>query len=136
MSGGQISEPGAWRRRAGWVLTVLVLAFFAMDAVGKLFQLEPVVRATTELGWPAASVFPLGVLIAIGAVLYAIPRTCVLGAIYLTAFLGGAVATHYRIGSPMATHTLFGVYVAVLMWAALALRYPALLRTIRVPSSP
>ena len=64
-----------------------------------------------------------------GAVLYAVPRTAVLGAIYLTGFLGGAVATHYRVGSPLATHILFGVYVGVVMWSGLALRNPALFRS-------
>ena len=76
---------------------------------------------------------PLGVLLLAGAVLYAVPRTSVLGAIYLTGFLGGAVASHYRIGSPLATHVLFGVYVGVVLWAGLVLRYPALLRVVRDP---
>jgi hypothetical protein len=69
---------------------------------------------------------PLGILLLVGALLYAVPRTAVIGAIYLTGFLGGAIATHYRIGSPLATHVLFGVYVAVVMWAGLVLRDPAL----------
>jgi hypothetical protein len=68
---------------------------------------------------------PLGVLLLIGAVLYTVPRTAVLGAIYLTGFLGGAIATHYRIGSPLFTHVLFGLYVALIMWGGLALRNPA-----------
>jgi len=75
-------------------------------------------------------VVPLGILLLIGAVLYAVPRTSLLGAIYLTGFLGGAVATHYRVGSPLATHVLFGVYVGVVMWAGLLLRYPDLLRAV------
>jgi len=61
-----------------------------------------------------------------------VPRTALVGAIYLTAFLGGAVATHYRIGSPLATHVLFGVYVGIVMWAGLVMRYPALLDAPRV----
>jgi hypothetical protein len=77
--------------------------------------------ATRSLRWF------IGVLLLVGAVLYALPRSAVLGAIYLTAFLGGAVAAHVRIGSPLFTHILFGVYVAVLMWAGLVLRRPALL---------
>ncbi|MBA2961700.1 MULTISPECIES: DoxX family protein [Ramlibacter] len=133
MNTGASPLPGPWRRRTGIALTVLVLAFFAMDALGKLLQVEPVLRGTAELGWPVAAVFPLGLLLALGALLYAIPRTCILGAIILTAFLGGAVASHYRVGSPLATHVLFGVYVGVLMWAALALRYPALVRVLRAP---
>lgn len=115
-------------RKAGIGLSALATLFFGLDALGKLLEVEPVLRGTQALGWPAASVFPLGVLLAIGTVLHAWPRTALLGAIYLTAFLGGAVATHYRIGSPLATHVLFGVYVGVAMWAGLALRQPALRR--------
>lgn len=116
-----------WRRRAGIGLSALVTVFFLVDAAGKLLQVEPVLRGTQELGWPQSAVFPLGLLLVIGAVLYAVPRTALIGAIYLTGFLGGAIATHYRIGSPLGTHVLFGVYVAALMWAGLGLRYPDLM---------
>lgn len=124
MSAGERSF--AWRRRAGIALSVLATAFFLLDAVGKLLRVEPVLRGTQELGWPPSAVIPLGILLLVGALLYAVPRTAVLGAIYLTGFLGGAIATHYRIGSPLATHVLFGVYVAIVMWAGLVLRDPAL----------
>jgi hypothetical protein len=76
------------------------------------------------------AVVPLGLLLLAGAILYAVPRTAVFGAIYLTGFLGGAVATHYRIGSPLMTHILFGVYVAAIMWTGLVLRFPALLSAV------
>ncbi len=115
-----------WMRRAGVGLSALATLFFLLDASGKLLQVEPVLQGTQALGWPVTAVVPLGVLLLVGALLYAVPRTAVLGAIYLTGFLGGAVATHYRIGSPLATHVLFGVYVGVVMWAGLALRYPGL----------
>jgi hypothetical protein len=72
-------------------------------------------------------VFPIGVLLLTGVVLYVIPRTSVLGAMHLAAYLGGAVATHFRIGSPLATHVLFPVYVAACVWGGLALRNPRLL---------
>lgn len=117
-------------RRAGMALSALATLFFVVDAVGKLLQVEPVLQGTQQLGWPTSAVMPLGVLLLIGTVLYAVPRTSVLGAIYLTGFLGGAVATHYRIGSPLATHVLFGVYVGVIMWTGLALRHPALLEAL------
>ncbi|MDM0047777.1 DoxX family protein [Variovorax sp. J22R115] len=113
-----------WMRRIGVGLSGLATLFFILDATGKLLKMEPVLRSTQELGWPVSAVVPLGVLLLLGAVLYAVPRTSVLGAIYLTGFLGGAVATHYRVGSPLATHVLFGVYVGLVMWAGLALRYP------------
>ncbi|MEJ6021125.1 DoxX family protein [Ramlibacter sp. PS4R-6] len=110
--------------RIGIALSVLAILFFAMDAAGKLFQIEPVLKGTQELGWPVSAIVPIGVLILIGVVLYAIPKTAFIGAVYLTGFLGGAIASHYRIGSPLATHVLFGVYVAAVMWGGLALRYP------------
>lgn len=124
---------GALRRRTGIGLSALATLFFLADAAGKLAQVEPVLRGTTELGWPHTAVVPLGILLLVGAALYAWPRTCVLGAIYLTGFLGGAIATHYRIGSPLASHILFGVYVAVVMWAGLGLRYPSLAAAFRDP---
>jgi hypothetical protein len=122
-----------WRRRIGLGLSTLATLFFLLDASGKLFQIAPVLDGTRELGWPLSAVVPIGVLLLIGAVLYATPRTAVLGAIYLTGFLGGAVATHYRIGSPLFTHVLFGVYVAAIMWAGLVLRFPAVLSAITAP---
>ena len=121
-----VEHSPAWRRRVGIALSVLATAFFLLDAVGKLLRVEPVLRGTQELGWPPSAVVPLGILLLVGALLHAVPRTAVIGAIYLTGFLGGAIATHYRIGSPLATHVLFGVYVAVVMWTGLVLRDPAL----------
>jgi hypothetical protein len=111
---------------AGRVLSGLAVTFLFVDALGKLLKLTPVVEGTVALGYPEAVVIPLGALLLIGVILYAIPRTAVLGAVYLTAFLGGAVATHLRVGSPLATHVLFGVYVAAFVWIGLALRNPRL----------
>jgi hypothetical protein len=124
----------AWRRRLGLGLSGLALLFFLLDAAGKLLQAEPVIQGTVELGWPATALVPLGVLLLVGALLYAVPRTAVLGAIYLTGFLGGAMAAHYRIGSPLWTHVLFGAYVAAVMWGGLVLRNPRLLRIILPPA--
>lgn len=126
-------EASPWRRRAGLALSGLATLFFLADAAGKLLQVEPVMKGTVELGWPTSAVVPLGVLLLLGAALYAVPRTAVLGAIYLTGFLGGAIATHYRIGSPLFTHVLFGAYVAAIMWAGLALRSPALREVLAPP---
>ncbi|MDM0075202.1 DoxX family protein [Variovorax sp. J2P1-59] len=117
-----------WARRIGIGLSGLATLFFILDATGKLLRMEPVLQSTQELGWPPSAVVPLGVVLLVGAVLYAVPRTTVLGAIYLTGFLGGAVATHYRVGSPLATHVLFGVYVGLVMWAGLVLRYPGIFK--------
>jgi hypothetical protein len=123
------------RKRFGLGLSGLAALFFFLDASGKLLQIEPVLKGTADLGWPVSAVVPLGVLLLIGAVLYVIPRTAVIGAIYLTGFLGGAIATHFRIGSPLFTHVLFGAYVAVIMWAGLVLRIPNFLVFIGLPSA-
>jgi hypothetical protein len=123
-----------WRRRAGLGLSALAILFFVLDAAGKLLQVEPVLKGTADLGWPVSAVVPLGVLLLAGAILYAIPRTAVVGAIYLTGFLGGAIATHYRIGSPLLTHVLFGAYVAAIMWAGIALRFPGVLSEVLSPA--
>jgi hypothetical protein len=117
----------------GLGLSAVALLFFLADAAGKLLRVEPVLKGTIELGWPVSAVVPLGMLLMAGAILYAIPRTAVIGAIYLTGFLGGAVATHYRIGSPLMTHVLFGIYVAAIMWAGVALRFPAFLSAVFMP---
>ena len=111
---------------AGRVLSGIVAVFLFVDALGKLLRVAPVIEGTVKLGYPQEVVFPLGVLLLIGLALYLVPKTAVLGAIFLTAFLGGAVAAHYRIGSPFATHVLFGVYVAAFVWGGLVLRNPRL----------
>ena len=130
----RVEDVPAWRRRIGLGLSLLVTLFFLLDAGGKLFQIEPVLEGTRALGWPQTAVVPMGLLLLIGALLYAIPRTAVLGAIYLTGFLGGAIATHYRIGSPLFTHVLFGAYVAAIMWVGLVLRFPAVHAAIAEPT--
>lgn len=135
MNAATSADVAPWRWRLGLGLSGIATLFFVVDAAGKLLQLEPVLKGTVELGWPATALVPLGVLLLVGAMLYAIPRTSVLGAIYLTGFLGGAIATHYRIGSPLFTHVLFGAYVAAIMWSGLVLRYPALLAAL-APSGP
>jgi hypothetical protein len=111
----------------GRILSGIVVAFLLVDTVGKLIRVGPVIEGTVKLGYPETAVLPIGLLLLVGVALYAIPRTSVLGAIYLTGFLGGAVAAHYRIGSPLFTHVLFAVYVATFVWGGLALRNPRLL---------
>jgi len=110
------------RSTAGYVLTGLVAAFLTFDTVMKLLQLAPAVQGTTELGYPAGTVVVIGAIELVCLVLYLIPPTSVLGALLLTGYLGGAIATHVRIGSPLPTHTLFPIYVALLVWGGLYLR--------------
>lgn len=106
----------------GRILSGIAVAFLLFDVMGKLTKAAPVVDGTMKLGYPQESVFTLGVLLSIGVALYLVPQTTVIGAIYLSAYLGGAVATHYRVGNPVGTHILFPVYVAFFLWAGLALR--------------
>ena len=110
------------RSIAGYVLTGLVAAFLTFDTVMKLLQLAPAVQGTTELGYPAGTVIVIGVIELVCLVLYLVPRTSVLGALVLTGYLGGAIATHVRVGSPLPTHTLFPIYVALMVWGGLYLR--------------
>lgn len=112
----------------GRVLSGLAaLALFA-DSLGKLGQAQPVIDATLALGYPRDSVFLLGAILFTCVLAYVTPRTSVLGAILLTAYLGGAVATHVRIGSPLFTHVLVPTYLGALIWGGLLLR-DARLRT-------
>jgi DoxX-like family len=108
----------------GWVMSGLVIAFLLLDAGMKLMALPVVLEASQSLGWQGGADMArgLGALLLICTVLYAAPQTAMLGAILLTGYLGGAVATHVRIASPLFTHILFGVYLGVLLWSGLYLR--------------
>ena len=106
----------------GRIMSALPALFLFVDAVGKLVKPAPVVEGTLQLGYPESVILGLGIVLLACTVLYVIPRTAILGAILLTGYLGGAVATHVRVGSPLFTHILFPVYVAVLIWGGLYLR--------------
>lgn len=111
----------------GFSMSALVVLFLFMDAGMKLAAVQPVLEAGQQIGFPGAAMArKLGALLLACTLLYVWPRTSLLGAILVTAFLGGAVATHVRLGNPLFTHVLFGVYVGVLMWAGLVLRDPRL----------
>lgn len=112
------------RHVAGCVMSGLVIAFMLFDAGMKLVPLDVVISATAELGYPASADLArsLGVVALACTALYAHPRTAVLGAILLTAYMGGTVAVHLRVGNPPFSHMLFGVYLAVLAWGGLYLR--------------
>ena len=108
----------------GRILSGVVVAFLLFDGAIKLPPLQPVTDTLASLGWPADPMTArgLGILILALAALYAWPRTAMLGAILLTGYLGGAVATHVRVGNPLFTHVLFGVYLGALAWGGLWLR--------------
>lgn len=113
-------------RTAGWSMSGLLVAFMVMDAGMKLVPLQVVIETTADLGYSTSlgMVRGLGILGLVCTALYALPRTAVLGAILLTGYMGGAVATHVRIGSPLFSHVLFGVYLGLLAWGGLYLRDP------------
>ena len=118
--------PGRAAVRCGWALSGLAILFFLMDGGMKLAYLPVVAETSAQLGWPAdrGTVTLLATLLLGSALLYAIPRTAMLGAILLTGYLGGAVATHARVGSPLFSHVLFGVYLGMIVWGGLWLRDP------------
>ena len=111
--------------RAQWtglVMSGLVVAFLLFDAAIKLVPIAPVTETMAALGYPQGLERGLGVLTLVCTLLYAVPRTSVLGAILLTGLFGGAMATHLRVGSPLFSHLLFGLYLGLLMWGGLYLR--------------
>ena len=109
----------------GFVMSAIVVLFLLMDAGMKLAAVRPVLEAGQQIGFPGVGMARmLGALLLICTLLYAYPRTSLLGAILVTGFLGGAVATHVRLGNPLFSHVLFGVYVGVLLWGGLILRDP------------
>ena len=124
-----IETPPAKKRlgaRSGWALSGLLIAFLGADAAAKLLVPELMIANSPPLGLSADSGFYrlLGVILGTCTLLYALPRTALLGGLLLTGYLGGAVATHLRADSPLMSHTLFGVYVGIALWGGLWLRDP------------
>ena len=120
-------SPGRARLWTGRVLSALVTAFLLFDVTLKLLHPPMVIEGTAKLGFPESSILVTAILLLGSLVLHLVPRTAVLGAVLLTGYLGGAVATHLRVGDPVFSHTVFPVYVGVLIWAGLVLRRPLLL---------
>jgi hypothetical protein len=111
------TSPGAlvW---TGRTLTGLIVTFLFVDAIGKLIPLAPYVEGTQKAGYALGLLRPLGLLLAIPTLLHVIPRTRFMGALLLTAYFGGAVATHVRMGTPF----WFPIVFCVILWAAYAMR--------------
>ena len=107
------------RHRIGVVISVLVGAFLVFDAFGKLAGVQQVKEGTQALGFPVGQALVMGVVLSVCVLVYAIPRTAVLGALGITAYLGGAVTANMRVEAPLFTHVLFAVYLGVLMWVCL-----------------
>ena len=117
-----ISKSNLW---AGRIISGLPALFLLWDGAMKLAKVSFVVEATRSLGYPESTIIPLGVVLIVCTILYLIPATSVLGAILLTGYLGGAVATHVRIGESLFS-VIFAIVFGVLLWLGLYLREPQL----------
>ncbi len=108
----------------GRVLSGIAVLFLILDGAIKLVPIQPVTDSLRELGYPASDSFArfLGILTLLCTALYAWPRTALLGAVLLTGIMGGAIASHLRLGDPLFSHTLFGVWLGLLFWVGLWLR--------------
>ena len=107
--------PARWTAR---ILGALLVLFLFVDAAGKILRLAPYVEGTARVGYPDGCLVPIGLVLLASTILYVVPRTAVLGVVLLTAYLGGATATHVRMNQPFFIPVLFGV----LLWACLYVR--------------
>jgi len=114
-----VSKARVW---AGRALSGLVVLFLTFDAAIKFAKPAPVVEAFAHVGWPIDLAPVIGTILLACTALYAIPRTAILGAVLLTGYLGGAVATHLRAGDLLFSHLLFPTYMGALLWNGLYLR--------------
>jgi len=116
----------------GRALSALAIVFLTFDTVIKLTQLPIVGETLSALGYAPDLGLTIGIVELVCVVLHAVPRTAVLGAILLTALFGGGIATHIRVGSPLFSHILFGVYLGLFVWGGLYLRSARLRELLRV----
>jgi hypothetical protein len=116
-----VSKPARW---SGRVLSGLVILFMLFDGAIKLVPWPIVTETMDRIGYGSSETLArsLGLMTIVCTVLYAIPPTSIVGAILLTGYLGGAMASHVRIGSPLFSHTLFGLYLGLMVWGGLWLR--------------
>jgi hypothetical protein len=117
----EISKPA---RSTGRVLSGTVIVFLLFDGAIKLVPWPIVTETMDKMGYGSSEGLSrsLGIITIVCTVLYAVPPTSILGAILLTGYLGGAIASHVRIGSPLFSHTLFGLYLGLMVWGGLWLR--------------
>jgi DoxX-like family len=116
------ATPSKSARITGWVITIICILFLLVDAVMKIANAAVSVKGSTDLGWPESQVQGLGTVLLLCTILYAIPRTAVLGAIFLSCYFGGAVALMSRMNIPYYFPIVFGI----LVWVSVYLRFPAL----------
>lgn len=111
-----ISKSRRWTART---MSGIAILFMLMDSIMKFIQPPTVVETTVGLGFSEDQIYVLGILGLLSTLLYALPRTSVLGAVLLTGYWGGAMATHLRLDNPLFTHLLFPVYLAILAWGGI-----------------
>jgi hypothetical protein len=115
----QVSKTSLW---AGRIISAVVVLFLVFDGVTKVMKVAPVMEASKRLGFPANLIVAIGTVLLGCTAIYVIPRTSILGAILLTGYLGGAVVTNLRAGSPLFSETLFPIYFGIFVWVGLYLR--------------
>ena len=115
----QVSKNMIW---TGRILSALAILFLLFDSVIHLMVIDPVAEAFKQLGYPVEIAVPLGIIELVCLIIYVIPRTSILGAVLLTGYLGGAVATQVRVSAPLFSTELFPIYIGVLLWGGLYLR--------------
>jgi hypothetical protein len=114
-----VSKKRVW---TGRILTALAVLFMLFDSITKLLRVDAVVKASAQLGFTPEDISVIGSILLICVIVYVIPRTSILGAILLTGYFGGAVATNLRMGTPLFSNILFPVYFGIIVWAGLFLR--------------
>lgn len=124
MTRSNIEEPAVSRTSlwGGRIISAVVVLFLLFDSILKLIKIRPVIEGTVRLGYSESTIVGMGVALLASVILHVIPQTSILGAILLTGYLGGAVATHVRVGDPLFSHVLFPIYVGALVWLGLYLR--------------
>jgi len=120
-SGAQAVPASKGRLWTGRIISALVVLFLLFDGVTKVMKVRAVLDASAQLGYPVSTIVGIGITLLVCTAFYVIPQTSVLGAILLTAYLGGAVATQVRVGNPM-FETLFPIIFGALLWAGIFLR--------------
>jgi len=115
---GPVSKGRLW---TGRIISAVVVLFLLFDSITKVMEVRVVMEASAQLGYPANTIFTIGIILLVCTMFYIIPQTAVLGAILLTGYLGGAVAANLRIGTSM-FNTLFPIVFAALAWTGIFLR--------------
>lgn len=110
------------KRITSYIMSGLVILFMLFDSIMKFVKPPEVIKGTVDLGYAEHHLPVLGTLGLVSTLLYLFPRTTILGAVLLTGYFGGAVATHVRLDNPLFTHVLFTVYLGILLWGGLWLR--------------